>query len=647
MYRGWYKGKREFGSAVVPWEFHVAEWDAQFLGDLTYRITEPEKVNLRWEAEQFRKGSNGWRRWDYPYTFDSLAFANRLQIMAAQVEQNWRAFRTWGLSANGAPWDIGTYWTKTGDPTAVANALGRCNMPLLAYIAGKRAAFTGKDHNFTPGETVEKQIIVINNLRQSVTAECNWSFASESGGVRIGLEPGGQVRIPVRFGLPSAGRDELRAAVTFSNGQKQEDAFAIDVLPRGEQPTPAGRVAVFDPSGWLHGLGSPVEAATDLAGFDVLIVGKGALTVSGAAPDISRVRDGLKVVVFEQTGEALERRFGFRVAEYGLRQVFQRIPGHPLVAGLGDEHLRNWRGESTLLPRALRYQPGKQFNGAPTVEWAGIPVTRVWRAGNRGTVASVLIEKPACGDFLPVLDGGYGLQYSPLLEYREGRGMVLFCQMDVSARTESDPAADLLLRNILSYVAAWRPPARGGVSYHGDPAGRQYLASAGIEVSEHGAAVAAFGLTESEAKALAPDIAMEAREYIAAHFQPFGPGSPFTGISPADLFNRDPRTVPLVSGGAELVGGGVLASAVGGRVVFIQIAPWQFDYSGGRMNRKRTFRNFARMTARLMANLGADLRTPIVERFSTPVSETDRRWLTGLYMDTPEEWDDPYRFFRW
>jgi hypothetical protein len=23
------------------------------------------------------------------------------------------------------------------------------------------------------------------------------------------------------------------------------------------------------------------------------------------------------------------------------------------------------------------------------------------------------------------------------------------------------------------------------------------------------------------------------------------------------------------------------------------------------------------------------------------------RWTTGLYVDTPQEWDDPYRFFRW
>ena len=58
--------------------------------------------------------------------------------------------------------------------------------------------------------------------------------------------------------------------------------------------------------------------------------------------------------------------------------------------------------------------------------WCGIPVPHIWRCGNQGNVASVLIEKPARGDFLPLVDGGFSLQYSPLLEYREGQGVVLF-----------------------------------------------------------------------------------------------------------------------------------------------------------------------------------------------------------------------------
>jgi len=28
-------------------------------------------------------------------------------------------------------------------------------------------------------------------------------------------------------------------------------------------------------------------------------------------------------------------------------------------------------------------------------------------------------------------------------------------------------------------------------------------------------------------------------------------------------------------------------------------------------------------------------------------AEPSKRWLTGLYLEQPEEWDDPYRFFRW
>ncbi len=59
MYRGWYHDIRTFGSAQVPWEFCLAEWDAQFLGDPAFKVTELEKECLRWEARQFRAGKCG------------------------------------------------------------------------------------------------------------------------------------------------------------------------------------------------------------------------------------------------------------------------------------------------------------------------------------------------------------------------------------------------------------------------------------------------------------------------------------------------------------------------------------------------------------------------------------------------------------
>jgi len=94
MYRGWYRGKREFGSAVVPWEFCLAEWNAQFFGDRAFAISDMEKRNLRWEARQFREGRL-WHRWDYPHQLGSNDFPEREPVFANYFEENWRAFRTW------------------------------------------------------------------------------------------------------------------------------------------------------------------------------------------------------------------------------------------------------------------------------------------------------------------------------------------------------------------------------------------------------------------------------------------------------------------------------------------------------------------------------------------------------------------------
>ena len=101
--------------------------------------------------------------------------------------------------------------------------------------------------------------------------------------------------------------------------------------------------------------------------------------------------------------------------------------------------------------------------------------------------------------------------------------------------------------------------------------------------------------------------------------------------------------------GVTVVGGGVLATAGGGNVLFCQLAPWQFGEQPLTPNRKRTNRRTSFLLTRLLANMGVAGSTPLLDRFGAPVTaETpERRWLEGLYLDRPEEWDDPYRFFRW
>ena len=62
---------------------------------------------------------------------------------------------------------------------------------------------------------------------------------------------------------------------------------------------------------------------------------------------------------------------------------------------------------------------------------------------------------------------------------------------------------------------------------------------------------------------------------------------------------------------------------------------------------KRTYRRVSCLVARLLANMGVAGRTQLLEHVSQPVAQGEQRWLDGLYLDAPELWDYPYRFFRW
>ena len=96
-------------------------------------------------------------------------------------------------------------------------------------------AFTSKDHNFLPGETVEKQIVVINNSRETVTCKVGWSFdlpQSVTDIRQLTVATGDQARIPLRFELPNGlatGSYEIHLTAKFGTGETQEDRFVIDV----------------------------------------------------------------------------------------------------------------------------------------------------------------------------------------------------------------------------------------------------------------------------------------------------------------------------------------------------------------------------------------------------------------------------------
>jgi hypothetical protein len=49
----------------------------------------------------------------------------------------------------------------------------------------------------------------------------------------------------------------------------------------------------------------------------------------------------------------------------------------------------------------------------------------------------------------------------------------------------------------------------------------------------------------------------------------------------------------------------------------------------------------------VLANAGVAGPVPVIEWMRDPAGATEKRFLEGLYLDAPEDFDDPYRFFRW
>jgi hypothetical protein len=263
--------------------------------------------------------------------------------------------------------------------------------------------------------------------------------------------------------------------------------------------------------------------------------------------------------------------------------------------------------------------------------------------------------------------------------------MVLFCQTDVTGRSDTDPAAQRLAGNLLSYAQAYQPPSSPSRTalYAGDPAGLKYFAQVGLNPAEfngeklspdqvlivgpgggaklasqknqiaqwlqNGGHLLALGLDENDANAFWPQkITLKKGEYISTVFAPPPLNSSLAGVAPADLMNRDPRPLLLPTGGLELIGNGVLATGQKGNAVFLAMAPWQFDPAKQHYNLKRVYRRCTFAVVRILANMGVSAPTPLLDRFHTPPeAKAAPRYLDGLYIDHPEEWDDPYRFFCW
>jgi len=389
-----------------------------------------------------------------------------------------RAWRTWGIQG----WHYFNFGVGYGNPPgAKINRFSRYSVlkepvterppwansnfdvhraamqPLLAYLAGV-PVFTDKTHAYYAGETIRKQIAVVWDgpgnrrldarwqLRQGeeVLAEDSATFEGQAGDVRFA---------PINWQAPAVkarAELELRLRVTEAGKSAAADTFALQVFPRPEALTLNTRIAVWDPRGktaaWLAELGiraAAVRPGDSLADYGLLLIGREALTPGVRLPYAPKdLKRGLNVIVFAQRPEMWEA-LGFRPDDLMTRRVFPGVDDSPVLDGLQTADLRDWRGRPDLLPAFRR---AYEHDGP-----------RAPRGSNRGAVASVVLRLPAAIGFTPLLNCEFDLDYSPLLQWRYGRGSLLFCTLDFEGRISSDPAATLLAANLLRAAAKPAP----------------------------------------------------------------------------------------------------------------------------------------------------------------------------------------------
>ena len=297
----------------------------------------------------------------------------------------------------------------------------------------------------------------------------------ETANVKAGHRSTGEILI--RFQAPEVSKRNaftLSVSMEASRPGTLKDRITIHVFPKAKfGPGKIGKpVYCFDRRGDTRAMLKkagvkciPLRSAARLKNKDaLLVIGRHCLE---KAADVKRlgasfdeaVASGLRVIVFEQAAENL---LGLNLEETSPRHTFIRAKGHPVFKGIEPDDLTYWRGDSDLVKGYA--DPLDPFGGkVPPARGGekGYP-QRLWRWGNDNCVATTVIKKPQLGACRALVDCGFALMETPLLEVVRGTGRMIFCQLDVTNRYGTDPVATRLVDNLLAYMGSAAPPNRKG-----------------------------------------------------------------------------------------------------------------------------------------------------------------------------------------
>jgi len=596
---------------------------------------------------------------------------------ADDSEALWRAWRTWGVSGGMIQWEKpfeptpnspmvamggwkpgklgvwfdqlpGSFLTTAAQVKADLSPAGKqffaMNSPALAYIAGKPGDWPEKGHIFLAGETLLKQVALLNDTRHEAKFDLTWKATLPNGvviaegPVKTTIDVGAIEFRPIDFILPQV-TEQTQVILTLSGraGENaQNDTFIITVLPApaAAEAEKLPRSIVFDPEGtsaaWLQSLGYKTVSLADRmkdgpAGPEVLIIGRHALERGGWPQgfDLSAfITQGGRAVLLGQSPDFLRNKTGLRVHQWVNRTFFPvgSQQNHPIIKGLNADLFRDWRGQGSLVPEIRDSELLPLRRAYPRYGYG-------W--GTRGSVSSAAWEKPHYSGWTPLLEGEFDLAYSPLMELRHGHGLLVYSGLDLENRQANEPMAVELGRRIINYAATTPLPAIRPVFLLGDKAtfGMWQLlgqpvttvpASAGLLI------VAADANPPSDALRrfmrgggnvfFLPRAAGDLPLGMKAETRKFNRGEvplwpELRGISVAELRVRSEVAFPLITRapeGVEISAGGAFARVRegAGTAIFCQLDAKVLDAEKLTYFRYSEWR-LTRASSQVMANLGA------------------------------------------
>jgi hypothetical protein len=311
--------------------------------------------------------------------------------------------------------------------------------PVTFFLRERTARFYG-------GDTALRTATVCNDRLRREPAELRLRWRATlreavlaSGSRRVRLAPGTSQDVPITVRLPVVRRREqvaLKIELLEQGRTLAEREVAYHVYPRpGSVLGLTEPVGLFDRQGsglaLLRSLGLPCRGVkvADVASFRgrVLVVGPEAFTADMARELLAWVEAGGTAVVLRQRSYP-EGSLPVKIevdARHDATMCFPAAAGHPLLEGLGPEDLK-WWPDDHLVARANLRRP------------------------TRGNCRTIIQTGGLIADSARPLAG---MEWSPLLEVRHGRGRYLLCQIDLPEKVSRSPVARVLAENLFRYAA--------------------------------------------------------------------------------------------------------------------------------------------------------------------------------------------------